>query len=68
MNLFHSLGTTSWTRVSIIVAAALAFWLGLISIIPEKYHHVGVVILGAIQTAVTLMMKSGQAPPEEPKP
>lgn len=67
MRVFHQLSTTNWPRFGIILAAATAFWIGLATVIPEKYHHVGIVILGAAQSAVTLLMKSGQSPQQEVK-
>jgi hypothetical protein len=67
MRVFHDLSTTNWTRVSVVVASATAFWLGLSTLVPEKYHHVGIVVLGAVQSAVTLLMRAGQSPQQEVK-
>jgi phosphate uptake regulator len=50
-----------WTRVSIVVASITAFWVGMISIIPERYHHIGMVILSSLTSAITLMMRSGKS-------
>jgi hypothetical protein len=61
MQLFHSLNTMDWGRVSLVVAAITAFWIGLQAIVPEKYHHMGTVILGAFSSALTLMMRSGKS-------
>lgn len=67
IRIFHDFETTNWARVSTIVAGATLFWVGLISIIPVKYHGPGVVILGALQSMITLFMKSGQSPQREVK-
>lgn len=61
MKWFHSFDTTDWTRVSVIVAAATAFWIGLAAIMPEDYYRIGTTILGAAQSALTLMMRSGKS-------
>ena len=65
MRLFHAWDTMDWFRISGIVAFATAFWIGLITIIPEKYHKIGTVILGAMQSAITLMMRSGKSRAEK---
>lgn len=62
MQVFHSFENTNWGRVSLIVAAITASWVGLAALIPEKYHKAGMVILGSAQSALTLMMRSGQSP------
>jgi hypothetical protein len=61
MQLFHSINTMDWFRVFWVISAISAGWLVLAEIVPEKYHHVGTVILQAISTAVTLMMRSGKS-------
>ena len=61
MRLMHSLDTMDWTRVSLVVAAITAFWIGLATILPERYHKIGMVILGSAQSALTLMMRSGKS-------
>jgi len=50
-----------WGRVSVVVAAITAFWVGMISVVPEKYHHVGMVLLSSTTSALTLMMRSGKS-------
>ena len=45
-------------RVALVVAAASAFWIGIQQIIPEKYHHIGMVLFGAIQAAITIIMNA----------
>lgn len=61
MKVFHSFDTMDWGRISLIVAAITTFWAGMISVIPEKYHHVGLVFLSSITSAITLMMRSGKS-------
>ena len=61
MRVFHSWDTFDWTRISLVVAAITAFWVGLAAILPEKYHKMGMVILGSAQSALTLMMRSGKS-------
>jgi len=62
---FHALDTTDWGRVSIVVASITAFWVGLAAILPDRYHKIGMVILGSAQSALTLMMKSGKSRAEK---
>lgn len=61
MRLMHSLDTMDWTRVSLVVAAITAFWVGLAAILPDRYHKIGMVVLGSAQSALTLMMRSGKS-------
>jgi len=61
VRVFHSWDTFDWTRISLVVAAITAFWVGLAAILPEKYHKMGMVILGSAQSALTLMMRSGKS-------
>jgi hypothetical protein len=61
MRLMHSLDTMDWTRVSLVVASITAFWVGLAAILPDRYHKIGMVILGSAQSALTLMMRSGKS-------
>jgi hypothetical protein len=61
MKLFHNLNTMDWFRVFWVVSGMSVFWTGLQEIVPERYHHKGVVILGAMSAAVTLMMRSGKS-------
>ena len=61
MQFFHSFDTMDWGRVSLIVAAVTAFWIGLAAIMPEKYYRVGTTILAALSSAITLMMRSGRS-------
>jgi len=61
MRLMHSFDTMDWTRVSLVVAAITAFWVGLAAILPDRYHRIGMVILGSAQSALTLMMRSGKS-------
>lgn len=61
MKLFHAFDTMDWTRVFSVIAAVTAIWAGLISIVPEKYHHIGLVILSSVTSGVTMMMRSGKS-------
>jgi len=61
MDWFHKINTMDWGRVSLVVAAITAFWVGLAAIVPDKYHKIGMVILGSAQSAMTLMMRSGKS-------
>jgi C4-dicarboxylate-specific signal transduction histidine kinase len=65
VRVFHSFDTTDWGRVSLVVAAITAFWVGLAAILPERYHKTGMVILGSAQSALTLMMRSGKSRAEK---
>lgn len=60
MKVFYSFSSIDWGRVSIVVSSATAFWLGLVSIIPEKYHHYGTVILGALSSAILILIRGGR--------
>lgn len=60
MNIFYSFETINWGRVSLVVSVVTAFWLGLITIIPERYHHVGTVILAAMTSAISILIRGGQ--------
>jgi len=46
--------------VSLVVASETAFWAGLAAIMPEKYHTKGMVILGALTSAITILMRGGR--------
>jgi len=65
MKWFHAWDTMDWPRISVIVAFATAFWIGLAALIPEKYHKAGTIILGSLSSAVTLMMRSGKSRAEK---
>jgi hypothetical protein len=65
MRWFHTLESMEWSRVSLVVAAMTTFWAGLVSIVPERYHHVVTVVLAAFSSTVTLMMRSGKTPNEK---
>lgn len=60
MKVFYSFDSINWPRVSVAVASVTAFWLGLISIIPERYHHIGMVILAAITSALLVLIRGGR--------
>lgn len=61
MKWFHAWDTMDWPRISVIVASATAFWIGLATILPEKHYRIGTTILGALQSAITLTMRSGKS-------
>ena len=55
---FNHPSKIDWLRVGIVIGAVSVVWAGLISIVPEKHHHVGTVILAALQSGVIFIMKS----------
>jgi len=61
MKLFHSFDTMDWGRVALVVAAISGGWLVLGEIIPKEYHYKGTIIIQAITTTATLMMRSGKS-------
>lgn len=60
--MFTKLSKIDWTQAMIMLGAVTSLWTGLVSIIPEKYHHVGIVVIGALSGAVTFLMKSEKKP------
>ncbi len=56
--MFIDFAKLDWSKALIVIGAATTFWTLLVSIVPEKYHHAGMVILGAASAAVTYIMKA----------
>jgi hypothetical protein len=56
--LFHNVREVNWKRAGIVVGAVTIFWLGLAAIVPSAYHSKGMIVLAAVQSAVTFLMRS----------
>lgn len=59
--LFHDPREVDWGRASIVVAAAVILWTGTVELMPAKFAHTGFVILAAVQSALTFLMRSRRA-------
>lgn len=56
--MFVNFSRINYGKAAIVLGAATALWTGLIEIVPEQYHHIGTVVLGAVTSAVTYLMRS----------
>ena len=60
MNWFHSFDTVDWSRVFLVVTAAIAFWTGVEQLVPQEWHRVGDVFLNAISVAVAVLIRGNK--------
>lgn len=56
--MFVNFSRINYGKLAVVLGSATVFWTGLVSIVPERYHHIGMVVLGAGTAAVTYLMRS----------
>lgn len=55
---FQDPETMDWGKLAWVLAVVTVVWTGLITLVPEQYHHAGIVILGALSSGTTFAMRS----------
>ena len=60
MNWFTSLAHVNWARFTVVVAATVVFWSGMAAVIPTKVHTYVLVILSAVQSALTFLLRANR--------
>jgi hypothetical protein len=64
---FHKLDEINWRGLAIVLGAAFILWAGLGSLgIPEPWHTRILTLIGAIQSAVTYIMRGSKEEIPEP--
>lgn len=58
--LFVGIKNLNWFRFAIVVGACFLFWQGLATIVPPKIHSTVLSIIGALQAAVTFVIRASK--------
>ena len=56
-NLFEQWEHINWARVSLVIVAVITLWTGLSEIIPDQYYKCVMIVLSAVQSAITVIMR-----------
>lgn len=56
-NLFVQWEHINWSRVSLVMAAVATVWIGLSEVVPEEYFKPVMILLTALQSGITVIMR-----------